>query len=218
MPRTKANPDELYIRELRITPPDGQPITDWQITDKDFKQVIAAQEGGEDQVRLHYHVYIETMRSASWITKWIYSIAHCYNGEQGNSVFFSRKPHDNTIGYVVKHGNIVVRHGTTDTFIDEWLAKSDQYRRDKEADRARNKRLKKSFTQQVRNKVSEILRQSPDTHSPQRVLDLIIECYHEANQVFPSRTQVENLIVTLLYPYDKSLHRAFYLRSFETHY
>lgn len=218
MTRTKANPDELYVRELRITPPDGQPITDWKIDNKDFKVVIAAQEGGDETVRLHYHVYIETLRSASWITKWIYSIAHCNNGQQGNSVFFSRKPHDNTIGYVVKHGNIAVRHGCTDTYIDEWLAKSDQYRRDKEADRTRAKRIKQSFAKQVRDRVSELVSQSADTRTPERVLDLITEQYHEGKHTFPSRTQVETLIVTILYPYDKSLYRAYYLCSFETRY
>lgn len=218
MPRTKQNPDEVLILELRITPPDAEEITDWKITPEDFKQVIAAREGGTEECRLHYHLYVECLRSRSWLIKWIYSIAHCYNGEQGNAVFFTRKPHDNTIGYVVKLGDVVVRHGCTQTFIDEWLAKSDQYRRNKETDRARAKRMKKSFTQLVRDKISVILRETSDSRSPERVLDLITEAYHEANLIFPSRTQVENLIVTLLYPYEKSFHRAFYLRSFETRY
>lgn len=215
MPRPKLNPDETLKLELRITPPDGNPITDWQITDTDFKQVIAAQEGGTDNVRLHYHAYIETLRSRSWIVKWIYSIARCSNGEQGNAVFFSRKPHDNTIGYVVKHGNVVVRHGCTDTYIEEWINKSDDYKRSKEALRTRLKRLKKSFTQDVRDKVVERVRNAPELRTPEQVLHLILAEYHEAQMTFPSRTQVENLIVTILYPYDNGLTRAFYLRSFE---
>lgn len=218
MPRTKVNPDEILALELRITPPDGQPIDDWKIVDTDFKQVIAAKEGGTDDVRLHYHLYIETLRSRSWITKWIYSIAHCYNGEQGNSVFFSRKPHDNTIGYVVKHGDVVVRHGCTDSFIEEWLNKSDAYKRSKEAAKQRLKRLKKSFTQDVRDKVVERIRDAPELRTPEQVLNLILAEYHEAKMTFPSRTQVENLIVTILYPYDNGLTRAFYLRSFESRY
>lgn len=215
MPRPKQNPDEVLKLELRITPPDGELITDWKIDDNDFKQAIVALEGGTDDCRLHYHLYIETLRSRSWITKWIYSIAHCYNGEHGNSVFFSRKPHDNTIGYVVKHGNVVVRHGCTDTFIEEWLHKSDEYKRSKEANRQRLKRLKKSFTQDVRDKVVERIRDAPELRTPEQVLNLILAEYHEAKMTFPSRTQVENLIVTILYPYDTGLTRAFYLRSFE---
>lgn len=215
MPRPKLNPDELLKLELRITPPDANPITEWNITDADFKQVIIAQEGGTDDCRLHYHAYIETLRSRSWIVKWIYNIAHCYNGEQGNSVFFSRKPHDNTIGYVVKHGNVVVRHGCSDSFIEEWLNKSDEYKRTKEALRTRLKRLKKSFTQDVRDKVVERVRETAELRTPEQVLQLILAEYHEAQMTFPSRTQVENLIVTILYPYDNGLTRAFYLRSFE---
>lgn len=216
MPRTKANPDELLTLELRITPPDGKPIQDWQITDSDFKQVIAAQEGGTEDCRLHYHAYVECLRSRTWLIKWIYSIARCNNGEQGNAVFFTRKPHDNTIGYVVKHGNIVVRHGCSETFITEWLNRSDEYRRAAEAQRKRRQRIEKSFTQEVRKKVVERLEESRDLRNPDSVLQLIIAEYHEAQKVFPNRSTVENLIVTVLHKYDASLARAFYLRNFES--
>jgi len=218
MPRPKLNPDAVLALELRITPPDGKPIDDWKIQDEDFKQVIAAQEGGDDDCRLHYHLYIETLRSRSWITKWIYSIAHCHNGESGNAVFFSRQPHDNTIGYVVKSGNVVVRHGCTQIFIDEWMAKSEQYRRDKDSARAKSKRLKKSFTQTVFGNVVETLTKSPELRTPERVLELILAEYHEAKLVFPSRTTVENLIITSLYPYNKGITTAFYLRGIESRY
>lgn len=218
MTRTKKNPDELLTLELRITPPDGTPITDWKLTDTDFKQVIAAEEGGTDDCRLHYHLYVECLRSRTWLIKWIYSIAHCHNGEQGNSVFFTSKPHDNTIGYVVKHGNIAVRHGCTQTFIDEWLAKSDEYRRAKESDRTRAKRLKKSFTQHVRDTIAETLTTDVAHRDAAGILDLIITHYHEGKQTFPSRTQVENLVVTLLYPYDKSFYRAYYLKNITSGY
>lgn len=216
MPRTKANPDELLTLELRITPPDGKPIEDWQITDKDFKQVVAAQEGGTEDCRLHYHAYVECLRSRTWLIKWIYSIARCTNGEQGNAVFFTRKPHDNTIGYVVKHGNVVVRHGCSETFITEWLNKSDEYRRAKDASRKRRQRLEKSFTQEVRKKVVEKLEESRELRTPDSVLSLILAEYHEAKKVFPNRSTVENIIITVLHPYDAHLARSFYLRNFES--
>jgi len=218
MPRPKHNPDEVLTLELRITPPDGKPIEDWKIQAEDFRQVIAAEEGGDDDCRLHYHLYIETLRSRSWITKWVYSIAHCHNGETGNSVFFSRKPHDNTIGYVVKSGNVVVRHGCSQTFIDEWLLKSEQYRKDKDSARAKSKRLKKSFTQAVLQNIVERVRDAPELRTPEQVLQLILAEYHEAKMIFPSRTTVENLIITVLYPYNQGITSAFYLRSFETRY
>jgi len=201
--------------EVRITPADGLPIDDWKVCEEDFKVMIAAQEGGDPDRRLHYHLYMETLRSRTWLTKWIYSVAHCYNGEQGNAVFFTRKPHENTIGYVVKEGNIVCRHGTTDTFIDEWIAKSAQYKRDKEAGRKRDQRVKKAFTQEVREKVEQVLLASPDHRNPTSVLNLILNEYHEAKLTFPPRSSVENMIVSVLYPYDKyHLVENFYLRSF----
>jgi len=226
MPRPKRDPTSVEALELRITPPDGLPIECWKIVDpdkaefvseherNDFKVLIAAQEGGTPDCRLHYHLYVETYRSRTWLTKWIYSIAHCYNGEQGNAVFFTRKPHDNTIGYVVKGGNIVARHGCTQHYIDEWLTKSAQYVRDKEAGRKREQRVKKAFTLEVREKVEALLRQSNDLRNPESILNIILNEYHEAKLTFPPRSSVENIIVTCLYPYDKSIHRNFYLKAF----
>jgi len=201
------------ILEVRITPADGLPIDDWKVCESDFKVVVAGQEGGTPDRRLHYHLYLETLRSRTWLTKWIYSIAHCFNGEQGNAVFFTRKPHENTIGYVVKEGNIACRFGCTDTFIDEWIAKSAQYKRGKEADRKREQRVKKAFTQEVRENVERALSESTHLRNPESVLDLILHEYHEAKLTFPPRSSVENMIVTSLYPYDKSLYKNFYLRS-----
>lgn len=214
MPRPKTNPDEILRLELRITPPDGVPITDWKIGD-DFQLLLACQEGGDEDTRLHYHLYIETLRSRSWITKWVYSIAHCENGESGNAVFFSRKPHDNTVGYVIKHGNIAVRHGCSQTFIDEWITRSEQYKKDKDSAKQRAKRLKKSFTQALLGKIVETLKTDRSMRSPERVLDIILEEYHQANLVNPSKTIIENLIMSALYPYEHHLVRAFYLRNIE---
>lgn len=219
MPRPKIDPESLLKLEIRITPADGNPIECWKMgdseVDADFKVLLAAKEGGTPDRRLHYHLYIETYRSRTWLPKWIYSIAHCYNGEQGNAVFFTRKPHEHTIGYVVKEGDIVVRHGCDDTFIDEWLKKSAQYKRDKEASRKREQRVKKSFTQEVREKVEATIASSSHLQNPESILDLILSEYHEAKMTFPSRSSIENLIVTCLYPYDKSMYRKFYLRAFE---
>jgi len=215
MPRPKLDPNALYIRELRITPPDGKPITDWKVNEDDFKVLLACEEGGTEDVRLHYHAYIECKRSESWLKKWVYSIAHCYHGESGNTVFFSRKPHEHTIGYVVKHGNIASRFGCSETFITEWLAKSQQYRTDKDTARKRAQRVEKAFTQTLREKVSTTLRETPDLRTPHETMKLILAEYHEAKKQYPTRSTMESLIVTLLHPYDMDLVRAFYLRAFD---
>lgn len=215
MPRPKLDPNSTLTLEVRITPADGLPIDDWKVCDTDFKVMLSAQEGGTPECRLHYHLYIETLRSRSWLIQWIYSVAHCNNGEHGNAVFFTRKPHDHTIGYVVKQGNIVHRHGCTDTFIDEWLRKSAQYKQDKEASRKREQRVKKAFTLEVREKVEAALATASGFHlrNPESILDMILHEYHEAKLTFPPRSSVETMIVSCLYPYDKSLYKNFYLRS-----
>ena len=137
--------------------------------------------------------------------------------ESGNTVFFSRKPHEHTIGYVVKHGDIAVRFGCEETFITEWLTKSDEYRRSKESDRKRTQRMSKAFTLDVLKKVVEAVRTDPALRNPGNVLNLILATYQEANKPYPSRTQVESLVVTVLHPYDEYLVRSFYLKSFDSY-
>jgi len=218
MPRTKANPEELLILELRITPPDQQPITEWpHVNDVNFKMLIAAKEGGEGtDKQLHYHLYAECLRSRTWLEKWIYTTARANKLEaKGNKVFFSRKPHENSIGYVVKEGNLVVRHGTTDQFITEWMTKSDQYRKDKEASRKKKQRIEKSFTQRVRDILVDHLVYNPDDRTEEACLELIIKCYQEAEKIYPSRATVELLIVTSLAQYRPYMVRSFYLKNFE---
>lgn len=213
MPRPKLDPDSTNVRELRITPPDGLPITDWKATFIDFKYFIAAQEGGEGtDKRLHYHLYIETFRSESWITKWIYSIAHCYNGESGNSVFFSRKPHEHTHGYVVKHGNIAHTIGYTEAEIATFIEQSASYVRDKSAARKRTQRLAKSFTQQVYDEiVSEIDTETIAT--PPLIVSKILTKYKSNGKMLPSRNVVDTLIISVLNAKGCDVS-AFYLRSF----
>lgn len=122
MPRTKVNPDELLCLEVRITPPDQKPITDWKHDDTDFKVLIACEEGVPNGTpKLHYHLYLETLRSLSWIRKWIINISHATHESNGNAVYFTRKPHEHTIPYIVKSNNVVVRIGVSQTRLEEYF-------------------------------------------------------------------------------------------------
>lgn len=209
MPKPKSG--DLYVRELRITPADGLPITDWKINEDDFKQVIAAEEGGEDK-KLHYHLYIESTRSESWIRKWIYSIAHCENGEQGNSVFFSRKPHENTLGYVVKYGNIVVRHGCSQTYIDEWIGKSDQYRKSKESTRKRAQRTRQSMIQEILDQVETDLKANSIDRTVHGITDALLYNF-KLNGLYPMKNQFEMMVIKLIHPYNDNFVRLFYTNN-----
>lgn len=204
---------DIFVRELRITPPDQLPITDWLVNAQDFKMLLACQEGGDDtDKKLHYHCYIETYRSESWLKKWIYKIAHCYNGETGNSVFFSRAPHENTIGYVIKSGNVVVRHGCDQVFIDEWLVKSDNYKKSKETERKRDQRKRESKYKQIVERVQEELDNDNLGKTAGMIANRLIELYREYG-IYPNKGLHETMVIKLVHPYEPSFVQAYYNRN-----
>lgn len=208
MPKAKSG--EIYKRELRITPPDQVPITDWKVNADDFVKLLACEEGGVDtEKKLHYHLYIESTRSESWIKKWIYSIAHCYNGESGNAVYFSRQPHEHTIGYVIKSGNVVCRHGIEETFIIEWIAKSDEYKRNKEASRKRQQRSRAGILQSMMDGVASDLKTERIDRTAEAVSEALQDRYI-TEQVYALRTQHEMMVIKLIHPYDTSFVRSYY--------
>jgi len=212
MPKPKSG--DIYKREFRITPADGLPIAEWHVNDDDFKVLLACEEGGGDTgKRLHYHCYIETTRSESWLKKWVYKIAHCYNGESGNTVYFSRQPHDNTIGYVVKSGNVTVRHGCTQTFIDEWIAKSDEYKRSKESKRKREQRSRIAVIKQIEEEVAKGLHGGLVTTTVEGISEALLRCY-AAQCIYPSRMQHELLVIKLIHPYNDHFVRSYYNKTF----
>lgn len=206
MPKPKSG--EMYIRELRITPPDQQPILDWHVNDDDFKVLLACQEGGDDK-KLHYHLYCESTRSETWLKKWIYKVARCNNGESGNSVYFSRKPHEHTIGYVVKSGNVVCRHGLTQTYIDEWIAKSDEYKRNKERDRKRAQRSRTSVLKDISESIAKGLHEGSVDRTPQGVSEELLK-YYSVESIYPVRTQHEMMVIKLIHPYASEFVRLYY--------
>lgn len=206
MPKPKTG--EIYVRELRITPPDQEPITDWQVNDDDFKVLLACQEGG-DTKKLHYHLYVECHRSESWLKKWIYNVSRCTNGESGNAVYFSRKPHEHTIGYVVKSGNVVCRHGCTQTYVDEWLAKSHEYKANKERVRKKEQRSRTSVLTAIMESIARDLKGDPRIRSVSYISDTLIKSYRESG-VYAMKTQHEMMVMKLIHPYDDYMVRQFY--------
>lgn len=206
MPKPKSG--ELYVRELRITPPDQNPITDWLVNDEDFKVLLACQEGGDDK-KLHYHIYCESTRSESWVKKWIYKVARCNNGESGNSVYFSRKPHEHTIGYVIKECNIVCRHGLDNMFIDEWINKSKSYKTDKERDRKRAQRSRTSILSDIVKQLESDLQADRRIRTIEYISKHLIQCYREYN-CYPTKAQHEMMVIKLIHPYDDYFVRSFY--------
>lgn len=211
MPKPKSG--EVYQRELRITPPDGLPISDWSVNVDDFVKLIAAEEGGgETGKKLHYHLYAETTRSESWLKKWIYTVARCQNGEKGNAVFFTRKPHEQTIGYVIKNNNIVCRHGVDQMYIDEWLKKSDEYVKSKAAARKREQRTKQGIYKEMVEAVEKDLQTGLLVASVEEISTALLRKYSSSN-CYPNRNQHEIFVIKLIHPYNDSFVEQFYNRG-----
>lgn len=191
---------EPYDIELRITPPDQQPITDWCITDK-TSVVLACEEGeaGSDK-KLHYHVFMTTTMSRPMLEKWVYTVARS-NDEKGNAVFFSRKTHENTIGYVVKDGNVMCRHGLTDVYITECFEKSKAYKREKETNRKRKQRSRDEITCEIKTNIKKALIDDRETRNLGYIVASLLGHFHDANLQLPMRSQVETIALSLLYPY-----------------
>lgn len=211
-PRNVIAPLEL---ELRITPPDGEPITDWQIDDS-IEQLVSFQEGG-DEKKLHYHCYIKCTMSRPTLTKWIYKISRCNNGESGNAVFYSRKPHAHTFGYIAKNKTISIRHGLSQTFIEEWFKESDEYKKQRESKRKRDQRDRSLITLDIRQQVAEDLKQGTINKDVSSIVERLIQLYHENNLTFPPRSQIEQATMTLLYPYNSGYVQGWYARNLILH-
>lgn len=88
---------EQRVRELRLTPPDGEPITDWFI-DSNVTKLLAAEEGGIGTGKaLHYHAVIETTFSDDSIKGWIRRVLRIPMSQaMGNAVYRTGAPHEAT--------------------------------------------------------------------------------------------------------------------------
>jgi len=223
MPRGRPKKtDEVLILEVRITPPDEQPITDWKQSTH-FEQLIMFQEGGTDQPKkLHYHGYLKTIKSKSWILDWIYSITNAkQHGKDGNAVYFTKQPHDHTFGYIAKHGCCVIREGVPQTTIDEWLQQSDDYRKQKETTCKRSTRTRDDELKQVYEELEASLMNLKLTSErylqtlPQDMVDKFLDLCHKYGYRFPTRSQLDYYVLKLIYPYNPYAVRSYYGKSFE---
>lgn len=214
MPRTKHNPNAVLELELRITPPDESQITEWYLDD-DFIKFVAYEEGGVGtEKKLHYHCYIEYKRSRTLLTKWIYKVARCKEHDTGNSVFFSRKPHDHTYGYISKENNLVIRHGIDQSLITEWFNQSQEYKRTKERDRKRKHRTRKEVIDNILQHAKVGLHENMIGRNVEAVVKYMIGAFNDVGLILPTRSSMDGYVITLLAPHDNYLVKSYYLKSF----
>jgi len=203
--------------EVRITPYDQEEIT---IDDEDlvhFTKLLLCKEGEPNGTpRLHYHGYIETNKSETWLRSFLRKIAHAPEQEKinGNALFFTRKPHEHTFGYVVKFGHIVYRIGVTQTTLDEWLASSSEYRKQKESGRKRKQRTREEQFAAILKDIESDLKDNAIPRSVECIVDRVLAICISENIRFPTRSQMDLYVLKLMYPYDNYLVRSFYTKSF----
>lgn len=209
------NHKQSTVLEVRITPPTQQTIDDWEIDQ--FTTLVVAQEGEPNGTpKLHYHMYLETPRSKSWIRDWVYRITKTNKDDKlnGNALYFTRKPHNNTHGYIVKSGNIIIRHGISQTTLDEWIQQSDEYVKKKDSTRKRKERQRTAELEEVFKEVRELAKLTTSDRSPRTIIQTTLQLCHQKQLRFPTRIQMEAHVLHTLYEYSEYTVRSYYEKAF----
>lgn len=223
MPRNPSG--KILALELRLTPPDQRPIENWKVLDGDFEKMIVCQEGEPDgSPRLHYHAYIETKRSKSWVRSWVLSVlvGH-YNPDvvtNGNQLYFSKSPHEHTIPYVVKHNNFVNTIGYTPEELNQFTQLSEEYCKQKERDRKRKQRTLTDIYDEVFKEIDEEFTELKhhqsikDNGRVHTFIMLAIEKIKSRNARMPTRSMMERYAMDMLAKYSPHSLRMIYMKSF----
>lgn len=218
-------PVKKHERELRITPPEGVPIRNWDVAPQtEVSKCVACEEGGIGTGKqLHYHVVIESTYSDEMIKSWIRKLLNFTGYSLGNQIYRSAKPHEGTFGYVVKQDTCVALWGYTDAEYNKWCDDSAAYRANLARERRDDQRLRsqnrKKQLMTIYDKVKDAIEREHITAYPDPIVGLYLKFCREANIDFPTRTQMENMINTLRWEYnDDGKHAvvAYYTKTFNS--
>lgn len=191
-----------------MTPPDQKPVK-FTASNEDFEQLIICEEGipnggfdseGNKIPRLHYHAYILSIRSRTWIEGWMKKHLQPPPDVKGNQLYSLKVGNDGTLGYTIKYGNVVFRLGCDQMFLDEAMKRSEAYRTEKAAERKRASRTKTNYLARVVEEVAEGGLITSQT-TPLEVTQMILAKYHQNQVRFPTRSILETATMGLLYPY-----------------
>lgn len=194
--RPKKEDAEIRKWSIRLTPCDGEDVDfeKW-FTCEDYQKFIAGREIGPTNGALHYHIYCETKRSPTWIDNQLYRAARWTpHYPKGNPVFTRKVAHEGTLGYSVKEEDVAHEIGFTAEELEAIIEKSQQYRRDLEA--AKKTRTRKSQLT-MKKFVEEAIAAS--FTQPRDVVKFLLSRYNEADMPFPSRSQMENAVMKVMY-------------------
>lgn len=192
--------------DIRLTPTDQCEVNFDSLDYSDFKKLLVCKEGEPDgKPRLHYHMYMVTTRSDSYIDTILNKLGKATKLIKGNSVFRKCQAHEGTLGYVVKNGDVKVRHGIDDQFLTEIFQRSKNYRAEKEKERKRASRGNENFLSTIL-KDAEVKRLT----DPTDITAVILQRYREAEKRFPTRSAIESAVMYVLYDKDPKLVTNYY--------
>jgi len=208
--RTKGRPKvegELKEWDIRLTPTDQVEIDFNDAFEiEDFKALLVCKEGEPNGTpRLHYHIYAKTNRSDSYLDSILSKAGRATPTHKGNAVFSKRKKHEGTLGYIVKGGYVVVRHGLNDTYMEELFKRSDDYKKNKETERKKVQRKEESFLCQIM-KEDEVKRLT----EPLEITSFILKRYRESDKRFPTRSMIESAVMSIQYDINPRLAVEYY--------
>lgn len=216
-------PLDRHERELRVTPPNGVPVVNWDVAPRnEVSKLVVCEEGGEGTGKqLHYHLVIESTYSDEMIKSWVRKVLNLPTTTPlGNAVYRSGKPHEGTYGYVVKERDLKHNHGYTLEQYHQWCIDSDNYRQALAAERRQQQRLRsQSRAKQLRtieDKVRDML--STITAQPTAIIRAILEQCREHNVDWPTRTQMDSMVNRLRWDYSPDAKDAvvrYYANNFE---
>lgn len=198
--RPKNEDAEIRKFSIRLTPCDNAEINfeKW-FTGEDFIRCIAGREIGEQNKKLHYHIYCETRRSDTWLNNLMYRASNWTpHHERGNAVFSRTIAHEGTLGYSVKEEDIAYSLGFASSELDALLEGSRQYRRHLEADKKRRVRKSQNSMKQIIEDAIEHFREQ-QLSDPRVVVKFILDKCEELDFSFPSKSQMENIVMKILY-------------------
>lgn len=218
----------LRMRELRLTPVDGEPID--FVENPGISKMVAFEEGGHGtEKKLHYHAILETTLNEDALKGYCYRLTRG-KGTEGNKAFMSREvlpeDFDKTTGYISKHKKPVFLKGYVESDLHKWYVFSDEYVSNLKRETDKYRKIKalgrKRELLSVEQDIKHELENTPDGerhhdiagHIVKRFIDLC----KERNFDFPTRTQMEGIVNRLRYDYDLCSVYAFYrrgLKSFE---
>lgn len=215
----------------------------WRVGAEQLEKMVVYEEGGEGtKKQLHYHgVFVGSISEKEW-RRMLRRFAHEPTDPDspkvnGNALYFSRQVHEKTYQYIAKMKKRVFLYGFEESECVEWERLADEYRKEKERVKKADQRerdeemmfvyeeTKKWFAVQVaagRWSVGTGWSMRHDRYGghyteetvTDSVVDFVLKLCDENDIKFPVRTQMEILVLRIVYKQFPQVVRNHYVKIF----